>query len=494
MKVGFGYVDVYRDRKSWGSTGFGFLTCYFGVGECESDKFYFHIKTIKKKYPDLAIDMDSGNWHGVKLWYITEQTEKGCAVVEVWLHGFELPVDLHNSAVEEVEKQWRDVRDYVPSRLKDITIDLVGEEGYNRLAAPLQAILEKRRLNAERIAREAEERRQQEQAEIELKRRQEAERRAREIDEQRRREQAALELKRCQEVERQAREAEQRRIQAEAQRKLDAEHIEAQRQQELAQQEEARQRAQNIQAFCRVHEIDTLVHFTRIENLAGILANGMQGRNDLEQAWRLKSVVFNDDKRIDGHQNAVCLCISFPNFKMFYRLRQTNHGGWVVLVLNPNVLWELDCAFCHENAASNNVRYISLQERKKFQALERMYSDHHLNPRKNLAIPINYPTHPQAEVLVFQPIPVHYIREVHFSNIAQLQDWHARHTHVPRELLVVNGQYFNARRDYAAWQTPAIPGEYDSFFVEDFPFFGPPEDYVPFDDDIPFSFPEDTEW
>src|SRR5436190_20996431 len=105
-----------------------------------------------------------------------------------------------------------------------------------------------------------------------------------------------------------------------------------------------------IRTYCAARRIDTLVHFTRLENLAGILADGILPRATLETASR--RVIFNDDIRTDGHKEAACLSVSFPNYKMFYKYRSADQTAtWTVLLIQAEVLWELDCAFCWANAS-----------------------------------------------------------------------------------------------------------------------------------------------
>jgi hypothetical protein len=125
-----------------------------------------------------------------------------------------------------------------------------------------------------------------------------------------------------------------------------------------------------IRRICNRHCITTLVHFTRIENLRSILQNGLLNRSLLET--RGQQFFCNDSDRVDGHPEAICLSISFPNYRMFYSIRkqkekaeEVKDSQWVVLLLDAKVLWELDCAFCQENASSNAVRHIPLEDRKK---------------------------------------------------------------------------------------------------------------------------------
>jgi len=116
---------------------------------------------------------------------------------------------------------------------------------------------------------------------------------------------------------------------------------------------------------------------------------------------------------------------------MFYSIRRDkedtqgiNDWQWVVLLLDAKMLWELDCAFCQENASSNAVRFILLKDRKKPDALNGMFvEDYHTINRQSLQIPSDYPTNPQAEVLVFDTILARYINEVHFFTNTALEQW-----------------------------------------------------------------------
>ena len=119
-------------------------------------------------------------------------------------------------------------------------------------------------------------------------------------------------------------------------------------------------RAKLIRQFCTERNITKLVHFTRIENLRRISIEGLLSREQLET--RGQKFLFNDSDRVDGHKNGTCLSLNFPNYKMFYSIREekkkveeVSNSQWVVLLLDAEVLWELDCAFCQENASSKSL-------------------------------------------------------------------------------------------------------------------------------------------
>lgn len=204
-----------------------------------------------------------------------------------------------------------------------------------------------------------------------------------------------------------------------------------------------------IQEFVAERDIKFLLHFTRARNLDSILARGLLPRNTLI----LEGFDgINDQYRFDG-TDAVCLSIGFPNYKMFYGIQKDYPGEtWVILVIHPNVLWDLDCAFCSTNAASNIVTTIPLEQRRGLAALQAMYADWPTKPRAELNIPNHYPTNPQAEVLALQGVPRQYIFGIVTLNDAVSQTLQAKYAGVA---VLTKAQYFRYRKDFAHWKTVA---------------------------------------
>jgi len=210
-----------------------------------------------------------------------------------------------------------------------------------------------------------------------------------------------------------------------------------------------------IRAYCATRGIDTLVHFTRLENLSGILADGILPRSTLE--GQAKQVIFNDDIRNDGYKDAVCFSVSFPNYKMFYKYRLADQTmTWIVLLIRADLLWELDCAFCWANAACSAVRRMPLAVLKHPSSLKRMFADQcevSGISRATCAIPGYYPTNPQAEVLSFSGVPLRYVTAACFKD----------HTDRAKVLIPANMRivvdvkptYFKARIDSRAWKQSA---------------------------------------
>ncbi|MHB1642827.1 MAG: DarT ssDNA thymidine ADP-ribosyltransferase family protein [Acidithiobacillus sp.] len=195
--------------------------------------------------------------------------------------------------------------------------------------------------------------------------------------------------------------------------------------------------------------IDYVWHFTRLENLEGILTHGLLGRPRIAALGIPSS--FNDEYRFDGHDDAICCSLGDPNYKMFYSLRQTNPGTeWVVLVLHASVLWEKECAFCASNAASNPVTCIPLVQRKGVAAFNLMFQEIPGKPPRNeLGISDSCPTDPQAEVLVFGNIETKYIAGV----ITQSKQTEAAlKERYPGFEFLYHRALFSARKDYEHWK------------------------------------------
>ena len=212
-----------------------------------------------------------------------------------------------------------------------------------------------------------------------------------------------------------------------------------------------------IRQICYELDIKTLCHFTSIERLHSILHRGILSRSFLDTLPKKVRPQFTDQDRDDGYRDASCLSISFPNYRMFFsKTGRDNQHQWVVLLLDPRILWEKDCAFCHQNARFEPVKNVPLEHRKRLVSLERMFQDwdfHATGLRyQRQQIPDNYPTHPEAEVLVFDSIPAEYINEVHFYDDDALQTWQKNNSSTYPQKFYANKQYFKPRCDYKAWQ------------------------------------------
>lgn len=196
--------------------------------------------------------------------------------------------------------------------------------------------------------------------------------------------------------------------------------------------------------------IQSLFHFTRVENLSSIFVNGIVPRGKLIKNDIVATV--NDENRFDRCTNANCTSVEFPNYKMFYRLRRDNpETEWVVLKLDASIITDFKCAFCYSNAGSREIFNIPLMERMGEEAFENIFAERRqYYNRETLEIPDYYPTNPQAEVLVFGTIPIQYIKCVIFDDRYTLNKYKNL---IPEGMeYTVDSDYFKWRHDFEYWR------------------------------------------
>lgn len=193
--------------------------------------------------------------------------------------------------------------------------------------------------------------------------------------------------------------------------------------------------------------INYLTHYTNINNLPSILNKGLMTIDTLKK--REISFMQNDEIRVDN-TNAICLNIEFPNYKLFYKNRITLPDlNWAVILLDSKILFELDVAFCKTNAANHNVNSIPICERQTVSAFLDMFYDNENNDlRSYLNLPKNYTTDPQAEILVFETIPVDYIVKIFFQNNDLVNEYKSKYNFN----IQCSNEFFNARNDYDFWK------------------------------------------
>lgn len=197
--------------------------------------------------------------------------------------------------------------------------------------------------------------------------------------------------------------------------------------------------------------IQSLYHFTKLENIASIMKNGIIPRNLLDkQGVEYK---FNDNIRLDAQEGSSSFSIEHPNYKLFYRLRKESEAKkqeWVVIGVQRNVLWDKDCAFCHDNAASANVTSIPIAQRKTINAFESMFRPLTGKPsRAELRLPDSFPTNPQAEVLVFNTVEPKYLLTLACENDKLKIELKKNY---PNVNVIKYEHYFMPRFDHRAWK------------------------------------------
>ncbi|WOY03687.1 DarT ssDNA thymidine ADP-ribosyltransferase family protein [Dickeya fangzhongdai] len=202
-----------------------------------------------------------------------------------------------------------------------------------------------------------------------------------------------------------------------------------------------------IQQIVQQRNITRLFHFTHRDNLSSIIEYGLIGRGVMDE----HEIVYdhNDELRIDGHLDAICLSVSYPNAKMLFRYRQLKEGDWILLAIDPAVLWEKDCAFYPTNAASNNVRFNDLSSMKGVEAFNSMFDGNVFSESRSNTLSSEYTTDVQAEVLVFNEIEPSYILNVYHPNKASAAYFKELHPTIKHRYYAnLNGRTLYSQRHY----------------------------------------------
>lgn len=169
-----------------------------------------------------------------------------------------------------------------------------------------------------------------------------------------------------------------------------------------------KERKKKIKEYCKERGIKELIHFTELKNVKSILDIGLNSKDYNSELHKKHKI--NDINRFDYRTHMISLSVSHPNYKMFYKYRQQNkNSNWAVLIIEPDVLWEIHCLFCKKNAASIDISSAEDKELMSLKGLKSMFSEDNF-------LPSNFTTDSQAEVLVWEHIPIKYIKSVVVQN------------------------------------------------------------------------------
>lgn len=112
--------------------------------------------------------------------------------------------------------------------------------------------------------------------------------------------------------------------------------------------------------FLRLRGVESLIHFTPLDNLESIITNGLQSPDDLRRLGI--SATENDSLRYDGTDH-VNLSITNPNIRLLYAFRKEHpERTYAILELDPALLDECEHAYSSTNAASNASERVNVEE------------------------------------------------------------------------------------------------------------------------------------
>ena len=170
-------------------------------------------------------------------------------------------------------------------------------------------------------------------------------------------------------------------------------------------------RADDIRRSVRNRGIECLLHFTQLLNLEPIIEHGFLPRSMIVGRDDVTAHVLDAD-RLDGQDDAISVSISAFNHAMFSAKRWRSNGlPWVVLALDPSLLWMHPCRFHASNAVSREARRRQ-GGRDHIWAFQEMFAESQYGTtgrfkgsrwREETGIPDHLTTFPDAEVQVMAP-------------------------------------------------------------------------------------------
>ncbi len=138
VDIEFGYVQAYNVQR-----GFGYVSCTFSKSKQKhkdfkrryrDDVYWFHIKKVKRDYPDVARLLDTGSFANLSFWYEVENRDNDrVSVSEIWLDSKDIPKQKKDDLVAYIEEQWCVSKNTLPKWLDSVTLSLTGDIRRNEL-------------------------------------------------------------------------------------------------------------------------------------------------------------------------------------------------------------------------------------------------------------------------------------------------------------------------------------------------------------------------
>ena len=202
----------------------------------------------------------------------------------------------------------------------------------------------------------------------------------------------------------------------------------------IREQESSLSYKDNIKAIAQERAVETLVHFTSMENLSSILKYGLMPIEDLNRKG-LSHTKF-DHSRADKEPDKTSFSVEFPNYYMLSRrlnrpiehvddrresrnpLRITKER-FCILGFNASLLWERRCSFFNGNAACNHVQK-SISDDKSHFVFENFFDPvvvyNYQEWVRQDELPSMFPTQSQAEIMIPGMIPIRYLKWIAFQD------------------------------------------------------------------------------
>lgn len=159
----------------------------------------------------------------------------------------------------------------------------------------------------------------------------------------------------------------------------------------------------NITRLCHFVHTNTLLHI--LNNSEGVKAVDFINQDILVQ---------NDRQRLDGKTDYINCSVQYPNWWYLRKVKDNNpiFSDWAILFIDPTVATIETTKFCKVNAATSCGAYI----RNGTEAFRELFSKNVGRQTRTNEMLANAPTDDQAEVLVYESIPISKIKGIAFEN------------------------------------------------------------------------------
>lgn len=159
----------------------------------------------------------------------------------------------------------------------------------------------------------------------------------------------------------------------------------------------------NITRLCHFVHTSALLHI--LSDTEGIRAVDYIDRDILTP---------NDPLRLDGRRDYISCTVQYPNWWYLRKIKDNNpiFPDWAILFIDPLVAADDTTQFCKVNAATRYGEYIY----KGAEAFRELFSVNVGRQNRTKDMLQNAPTDDQAEVLVYESIPVSMIKGIAFEN------------------------------------------------------------------------------
>ena len=167
-----------------------------------------------------------------------------------------------------------------------------------------------------------------------------------------------------------------------------------------------------IASFLVKRNISRTFHFSHIDNLESIRANGWLSRRLLVAEG--KDFQYSDEVRFDELEDAICSSLTSPNLYMLGSKIKQRGNVFILFEIPANSILYRKFACFPSNAARSDIRKLGREKPQDctgVKGLSRMFLNREIRSENRFSDA--QPTDQQAELAFFDPLPFSLLRKIH---------------------------------------------------------------------------------